>query len=149
MPNAQSFIQQCVQQTSSEVVTTTCPTTSTPSPVVTTAASSIQAEKPAVVGSEAAVPGVVSVQTLKPLAGPEGAKTGVVTLHSVGPAAVPGGTTAGTVVLQTPKPLVTSLHHTTQMNLENITPSKTARHKRTGSHDSTYMTIYKKQIHRD
>uniref|UniRef100_A0AAA9T903 TATA-box binding protein associated factor 4b n=2 Tax=Bos TaxID=9903 RepID=A0AAA9T903_BOVIN len=112
MPNAQSFIQQCVQQTSSEVVTTTCPTTSTPSPVVTTAASSIQAEKPAVVGSEAGVPGVVSVQTLKPLAGPEGAKTGVVTLHSVGPAAVPGGTTAGTVVLQTPKPLVTSLQNT-------------------------------------
>uniref|UniRef100_A0AC11CQ59 TATA-box binding protein associated factor 4b n=1 Tax=Ovis aries TaxID=9940 RepID=A0AC11CQ59_SHEEP len=111
MPNAQSFIQQCVQQTSSEVVTTTC-TTSTPSPVVTTAASSIQAEKPVGGGSEAAVPGVVSVQTLKPLAGPGGAKTGVVTLHSVGPAAVPGGTTAGAVVLQTPKPLVTSLQNT-------------------------------------
>ncbi|XFF90947.1 PREDICTED: transcription initiation factor TFIID subunit 4B [Capra hircus] len=112
MPNAQSFIQQCVQQTSSEVVTTTCTTTSTPSPVVTTAASSIQAEKPVGGGSEAAVPGVVSVQTLKPLAGPGGAKTGVVTLHSVGPAAVPGGTTAGAVVLQTPKPLVTSLQNT-------------------------------------
>ena len=111
MPNAQSFIQQCVQQTSSEVVTTTCTTTSTPSPVVTTAASSIQPEKP-VGGSEAAVPGTVSIQTLKPLAGPGGANTGVVTLHSVGPAAVPGGTTAGTVVLQTPKPLVTSLQNT-------------------------------------
>lgn len=111
MPDAQSFIQQCVQQTSSEVVTTTCTTTSTPSPVVTTAASSIQPEKP--VGcSEAAVPGTVSVQTLKPLAGPGGANTGVVTLHSVGPAAVPGGTTAGTVVLQAPKPLVTSLQNT-------------------------------------
>ncbi|OWK01548.1 TAF4B, partial [Cervus elaphus hippelaphus] len=111
MPDAQSFIQQCVQQTSSEVVTTTCTTTSTPSPVVTTAASSIQPEKP-VGGSEAAVPGTVSVQTLKPLAGPGGANTGVVTLHSVGPAAVPGGTTAGTVVLQAPKPLVTSLQNT-------------------------------------
>lgn len=111
MPDAQSFIQQCVQQTSSEVVTTTCTTTSTPSPVVTTAASSIQPEKP-VGGSEAAVPGTVSMQTLKPLAGPGGANTGVVTLHSVGPAAVPGGTTAGTVVLQAPKPLVTSLQNT-------------------------------------
>ncbi|CAI9164556.1 unnamed protein product [Rangifer tarandus platyrhynchus] len=121
MPNAQSFIQQCVQQTSSEVVTTTCTTTSTPSPVVTTAASSIQPEKP-VGGSEAAVPGTVSVQTLKPLAGPGGANTGVVTLHSVGPAAVPGGTTAGTVVLQTPKPLVTSLQNT--MTTVSLQPEK-------------------------
>uniref|UniRef100_A0A8D1VP79 TATA-box binding protein associated factor 4b n=1 Tax=Sus scrofa TaxID=9823 RepID=A0A8D1VP79_PIG len=111
LPNSQSFIQQCVQQTSSEVVIATCTTTVTPSPVVTTAVSSIQPEK-SIVGSEAATPGTVSVQTLNPLAGPGAAKTGVVTLHSVGPAAVPGGTTAGTVVLQTPKPLVTSLQNT-------------------------------------
>ncbi|XP_026983453.1 transcription initiation factor TFIID subunit 4B isoform X2 [Sagmatias obliquidens] len=110
MPNSQSFIQQCVQQTSSEVVIATCTTTVTPSPVVTTVVSSVQPEKP-IIGSEAATSGTVSVQTLNPLA-PGGAKTGVVTLHSVGPAAVPGGTTAGTVVLQTPKPLVTSLQNT-------------------------------------
>lgn len=110
MPNSQSFIQQCVQQTSSEVVVATCTTTVTPSPVVTTVVSSVQPEKP-IIGSEAATSGTVSVQTLNPLA-PGGAKTGVVTLHSVGPAAVPGGTTAGTVVLQTPKPLVTSLQNT-------------------------------------
>ncbi|XP_059974574.1 transcription initiation factor TFIID subunit 4B isoform X2 [Mesoplodon densirostris] len=110
MPNSQSFIQQCVQQTSSEVVIATCTTTVTPSPVVTTAVSSVQPEKP-IIGSEAATSGTVSVQTLNPLA-PGGAKTGVVTLRSVGPAAVPGGTTAGTVVLQTPKPLVTSLQNT-------------------------------------
>eukprot|EP00069_Balaena_mysticetus_P007676 bmy_19367T0 len=110
MPNSQSFIQQCVQQTSSEVFIATCTTAVMPSPVVTTAVSSIQPEKP-IIGSEAATSGTVSVQTLNPLA-PGGAKTGVVTLHSVGPAAVPGGTTAGTVVLQTPKPLVTSLQNT-------------------------------------
>uniref|UniRef100_A0A8C3YNG9 TATA-box binding protein associated factor 4b n=1 Tax=Catagonus wagneri TaxID=51154 RepID=A0A8C3YNG9_9CETA len=111
LPNSQSFIQQCVQQTSSEVVIATCTTAVTPSPVVTTAVSSIQPEK-SIVGSEAATPGTVSVQTLNPLPGPGTAKTGVVTLHSVGPAAAPGGTTAGTVVLQTPKPLVTSLQNT-------------------------------------
>ncbi|XP_057556324.1 transcription initiation factor TFIID subunit 4B isoform X2 [Hippopotamus amphibius kiboko] len=111
MPNSQSFIQQCVQQTSGEVIIATCTTTVTPSPVVTTAVSSVQLEK-AIIGSEAATPGTVSVQTLNPLAGPGGSKTGVVTLHSVGPAAMPGGTTAGTVVLQTPKPLVTSLQNT-------------------------------------
>ncbi|XP_061025301.1 transcription initiation factor TFIID subunit 4B isoform X2 [Eubalaena glacialis] len=110
MPNSQSFIQQCVQQTSSEVFIATCTTAVMPSPVVTTAVSSIQPEKP-IIGSEAATSGTVSVQTLNPLA-PGGAKTGVVTLRSVGPAAVPGGTTAGTVVLQTPKPLVTSLQNT-------------------------------------
>ncbi|KAB1258325.1 Transcription initiation factor TFIID subunit 4B, partial [Camelus dromedarius] len=111
LPSSQSFIQQCIQQTSGEVVIAACTTTVTASPVVTTAVASVQPEKP-VVGSEAATPGAVSVQTLNPLAGPGGAKTGVVTLHSVGPAAVPVGTTAGTVVLQTPKPLVTSLPNT-------------------------------------
>ncbi|KAF5919169.1 hypothetical protein HPG69_003809 [Diceros bicornis minor] len=111
MPNSQSFIQQCVQQTSSEIVIATCTTTVTTSPVVTTTVSSIQSEKPVVV-SGATTPKTVSVQTLNPLAVPGGAKTGVVTLHSVGPAAGPGGTTAGTVLLQTPKPLVTSIQNT-------------------------------------
>ncbi|XP_004421038.1 PREDICTED: transcription initiation factor TFIID subunit 4B [Ceratotherium simum simum] len=111
MPNSQSFIQQCVQQTSSEIVIATCTTTVTTSPVVTTTVSSIQSEKPVVV-SGATPPKTVSVQTLNPLAVPGGAKTGVVTLHSVGPAAGPGGTTAGTVLLQTPKPLVTSIQNT-------------------------------------
>ncbi|XP_019652167.2 transcription initiation factor TFIID subunit 4B [Ailuropoda melanoleuca] len=111
MPNSQSFIQQCVQQTSNEVVIATCTTTATTSPVVTTTVCSIQSEKPVVV-SGATTPITVSVPTLNPLAGPGGAKTGVVTLHSVGPAAVPGGTTAGTVLLQTPKPLVTSIQNT-------------------------------------
>ncbi|XP_006205150.1 transcription initiation factor TFIID subunit 4B isoform X1 [Vicugna pacos] len=111
LPSSQSFIQQCIQQTSGEVVIAACTTTVTASPVVTTAVASVQPEKPAI-GSEAATPGTVSVQTLNPLAGPGGAKTGVVTLHSVGPAAVPAGTTAGTVVLQAPKPLVTSLPNT-------------------------------------
>uniref|UniRef100_A0A452SPQ7 TATA-box binding protein associated factor 4b n=1 Tax=Ursus americanus TaxID=9643 RepID=A0A452SPQ7_URSAM len=111
MPNSQSFIQQCVQQTSNEVVIATCTTTATTSPVVTTTVCSIQSEKPVVV-SGATTPSTVSVPTLNPLAGPGGAKTGVVTLHSVGPAAVPGGTAAGTVLLQTPKPLVTSIQNT-------------------------------------
>lgn len=109
MPNSQSFIQQCLQQTSNEVVIATCTTPVTTSSVVTTV-SSIQSEKPIIV-SGATTPRTVSVQTLNPLADPGGAKTGVVTLHSVGPAAVPGGT-AGTVLLQTPKPLVTSVQNT-------------------------------------
>ncbi|XP_004411383.1 PREDICTED: transcription initiation factor TFIID subunit 4B isoform 1 [Odobenus rosmarus divergens] len=111
MPNSQSFIQQCVQQTSNEVVIATCTTTATTSPVVTTTVCSIQSEKPIIV-SGATTPSTMSVPTLNPLAGPGGAKTGVVTLHSVGPCAVPGGTTAGTVLLQTPKPLVTSIQNT-------------------------------------
>ncbi|XP_045880030.1 transcription initiation factor TFIID subunit 4B isoform X3 [Meles meles] len=111
MPNPQSFIQQCVQQTSNEVVIATCTTTATTSPVVTTTVCSIQSEKPIIV-SGAATPSTMSVSTLNPLAGPGGTKTGVVTLHSVGPAAVPGGTTTGTVLLQTPKPLVTSIQNT-------------------------------------
>ncbi|XP_030897528.1 transcription initiation factor TFIID subunit 4B [Leptonychotes weddellii] len=111
MPSSQSFIQQCVQQTSSDVVIATCTTTATTSPVVTTAVCSMQSEKPIIV-SGATTPSTVSVPTLNPLAGPGGAKTGVVTLHSVGPCAVPGGTTAGSVLLQTPKPLVTSIQNT-------------------------------------
>ncbi|KAF6303274.1 TATA-box binding protein associated factor 4b [Rhinolophus ferrumequinum] len=111
MPNSQSFIQQCVQQTSSEVVITTTCTTPVTTSVVTPTVSSVQSEKPILV-SGATTPRPVSVQTLNPLAGPGGAKTGVVTLHSVGPAAVPGGTTTGTVLLQTPKPLVSSIQNT-------------------------------------
>jgi len=111
MPSSQSFIQQCVQQTSNEVVIATCTTTATTSPVVTTTVCSIQSEKPIIV-SGATTPSTVSVPTLNPLVGPGGAKTGVVTLHSVGPCAAPGGTTAGTVLLQTPKPLVTSIQNT-------------------------------------
>ncbi|KAM7124910.1 transcription initiation factor TFIID subunit 4B isoform 1-T1 [Molossus nigricans] len=110
MPNSQSFIQQCVQQTSGEVVIATCTTPVTTS-VVTTTVSSVQSEKPVIVSGTTA-PRTVSVQSLNSLAGPGGAKTGVVTLHSVGPAAVAGGTTAGTVLLQTPKPLVTSIQNT-------------------------------------
>ncbi|XP_019596840.2 transcription initiation factor TFIID subunit 4B isoform X2 [Rhinolophus sinicus] len=111
MPNSQSFIQQCVQQTSSEVVITTTCTTPVTTSVVTPTVSSVQSEKPILV-SGATTPRPVSVQTLNPLAGPGGAKTGVMTLHSVSPAAVPGGTTAGTVLLQTPKPLVSSIQNT-------------------------------------
>ncbi|KAM8783751.1 transcription initiation factor TFIID subunit 4B isoform 2-T2 [Rhynchonycteris naso] len=110
MPNSQSFIQQCVQQTSGEVVIATCTTPVTTS-VVTTAVSSAQSEMPIIV-SAATTPRTVSVQSLNSLASPGVAKTGVVTLHSVGPTAVAGGTTAGTVLLQTPKSLVTSIQNT-------------------------------------
>lgn len=109
MPNSQSFIQQCVQQTSGDVVGT-CTTPVTAS-VATTTVSSVQSEKPIIV-SGATTPRTVSVQSLNSLASSGGAKTGVVTLHSVGPAAVAGGTTAETVLLQTPKPLVTSIQTT-------------------------------------
>nr|XP_055224336.1 transcription initiation factor TFIID subunit 4B isoform X1 [Gorilla gorilla gorilla] len=111
LPNSQSFIQQCVQQTSSDMVIATCTTTVTTSPVVTTTVSSSQSEKSIIV-SGATAPRTVSVQTLNPLAGPVGAKAGVVTLHSVGPTAATGGTTAGTGLLQTSKPLVTSVANT-------------------------------------
>ncbi|XP_039073482.1 transcription initiation factor TFIID subunit 4B [Hyaena hyaena] len=111
MPNSQSFIQQCVQQTGSEVAIATCTTTAATSPVVTTTVCSIQSEKP-IVASGAAAPSTVSVPALNPLAGPGGAKPGAVTLHSVGPPAAPGATAAGTVLLQTPKPLVTSIQNT-------------------------------------
>ncbi|XP_069324265.1 transcription initiation factor TFIID subunit 4B isoform X1 [Eulemur rufifrons] len=111
LPNSQSFIQQCVQQTSSEVVIATCTATVTTAPVMTTTVAPIQSEKPIIV-SGVTTPRTVSVQTLNPLAGPGGTKAGVVTLHSVGPAAVPGGTAAGTVLLQTSKPLVSSVPNT-------------------------------------
>uniref|UniRef100_I3MQ87 TATA-box binding protein associated factor 4b n=1 Tax=Ictidomys tridecemlineatus TaxID=43179 RepID=I3MQ87_ICTTR len=116
LPNSQSFIQQCVQQTSGEVVITTCTSTATP-PVATTTVSS------PIIVSGTTTSRTVSVQALNPLAGPGGAKTGVVTLHSVGPASVPGGTTAGTVLLQTSKPLVTSVPNTvTNVSLQPEKP---------------------------
>ncbi|XP_004606088.2 transcription initiation factor TFIID subunit 4B [Sorex araneus] len=111
MPNSQSFIQQCVQQTSREVVIATCTATVTPPPVVTTTISSTQGEKSLIV-SGAAPPRTVSVQTLNPGAGLVGAKTGVVTLDSVGSATVPAGTATGTMLVQTPKSLMTSIQNT-------------------------------------
>ncbi|KFO37237.1 Transcription initiation factor TFIID subunit 4B [Fukomys damarensis] len=122
LPDSQSFIQHCVQETSSEAVFATHTPTGTAPPVVTAARSSAQTEKPIIV-SAATVPTPVSVQTLNPLAGPGGAKTGLVTLHSVGPAAVPGGTTAGTVLLQTSKPLFTSVPNAvTTVSLQSENP---------------------------
>ncbi|XP_023569099.1 transcription initiation factor TFIID subunit 4B, partial [Octodon degus] len=108
LPNSQSFIQQCVQETPGRLALATCTPAVTASPVVTAAASSAQTVKPTI-ASAAAVPTPVSVQALNPLVGPAGAKAGIVTLHPVGPAAVPGGTSTGTVLLQTSKPLVTSV----------------------------------------
>ncbi|XP_040334430.1 transcription initiation factor TFIID subunit 4B [Herpailurus yagouaroundi] len=123
MPNSQSFIQQCVQQTCSEVVIATCTTTAATSPVVTTTVCSIQPEKPIIV-SGTTTASTVSVPALNPLAGPGGAKPGVVTLHSLGPPAAPGGTAAGTVLLQTPKPLVTSIQNT--VTAVSLPPEKPA-----------------------
>ncbi|XP_042531253.1 transcription initiation factor TFIID subunit 4B [Dipodomys spectabilis] len=122
LPNSRSFIEQCIQQTSGEVVIPTCTTAATTSPVVTTTVSSVQSEQPIVV-SGATVPGTVSVQTLNPLAGPGGTKAGVVTIRSVGPAAVTVGSTAGTVLLQTSKPLVTPIPNTvTSVSLQPEKP---------------------------
>ncbi|KAM4841112.1 transcription initiation factor TFIID subunit 4B [Thomomys bottae] len=111
LPNSRSFIEQCVQQTSGEVVVATCTTTATTSPVVTTTVSSIQSEHPIIV-SGTTVPRTMSVQTLNTLSGPGGTKGGVVTVCSVGPSGVPVGSTAGTVLLQTSKPLVTPIPNT-------------------------------------
>lgn len=107
MPNAQSFIQQCVQQTPSEALITTC---TTPPPVVTTI-SSVQAEKSLVV-SGTAPPRTVSIQTLNPVACPGGTKTEVVTLDSLEPATLSAGTTIGTMLVQTPKSIMTWLQNT-------------------------------------
>ncbi|XP_030192374.1 transcription initiation factor TFIID subunit 4B [Lynx canadensis] len=123
MPNSQSFIQQCVQQTCSEVVIATCTTTAATSPVVTTTVCSIQPEKPIIV-SGTTTASTVSVPALNPLAGPGGAKPGVVTLHSLGPPTAPGGTAAGTVLLQTSKPLVTSIQNT--VTAVSLPPEKPA-----------------------
>ncbi|XP_060029622.1 LOW QUALITY PROTEIN: transcription initiation factor TFIID subunit 4B [Erinaceus europaeus] len=123
IPNPQSFIQQCVQQTSGAVVLTTCNTIVTPSPVVTTV-SSLQPEKSMVV-SGATTPRTVQSSH----ADPGGAKPGIVTLHPVGAAAVSGGTAAGNVLLQTQKPLVTPAQNAvTAVSLQSEKPviSRTA-----------------------
>ncbi|XP_048219477.1 transcription initiation factor TFIID subunit 4B [Perognathus longimembris pacificus] len=111
LPNSRSFIEQCVQQTSGEVVIATCTTAATTSPVMTTTVSSVQSEQSIIV-SGATAPRTVSVQTLNSLAGPGGTKAGVVTVRSVGPATATVGSTAGTVLLQTSKPLVTPIPNT-------------------------------------
>lgn len=100
LPNSQSFIENCVQELSGEVVVPSCTTTATTSVVTSTVSP--------VLGSGAAVPRTLSVQTVNPLSGPRGANTGVVTLHPVAPA-LTGGTTPATVLLQTSKPLTTSV----------------------------------------
>nr|XP_021495596.1 transcription initiation factor TFIID subunit 4B [Meriones unguiculatus] len=106
LPNSQSFIENCVQEISGEVVIASCTTTTTTSPVVTSTVSPVLV-------SGATAPRTLSVQqTLSPLAVRGGANTGVVTLHSVAPAAATGDTTAPTVLLQTSKPLTTSVPNT-------------------------------------
>lgn len=106
LPNSQSFIENCVQEGSGDVVISSCPKTTAPSPVVTSTVSPVLV-------SGATAPRTLSVQqTLNPLAGPGGANTGVVTLHSVTPAPATGAATAATVLLQTSKPLTTSVPNT-------------------------------------
>ncbi|XP_034373543.1 transcription initiation factor TFIID subunit 4B [Arvicanthis niloticus] len=106
LPNSQSFIENCVQEVSGDVVISSCTVTTATSPVVTSTVSPVLV-------SGATAPRTLSVQqTLHSLAGPGGANTGVVTLHSVAPAAATGGTTAATVLLQTSKPLTTSVPNT-------------------------------------
>ncbi|KAL6056641.1 hypothetical protein STEG23_020368, partial [Scotinomys teguina] len=100
LPNAQSFIENCVQEISGETAIASCSTAATTSPVVTSTVSPILV-------SGTAAPRTLSVQTRNPLSGP-GASTGVGTLHPVAPA-VTGGTTPATVLLQTPKPLTAPL----------------------------------------
>ncbi|XP_036624575.1 transcription initiation factor TFIID subunit 4B isoform X1 [Trichosurus vulpecula] len=111
MPNSQSFIEQCVQQSPPQVVIPTCVAVAHPPPVVTTAVSSIHTEKPLLV-STAPTAGTVSIQTASPVAGPGGVgvvalDSRTVTLHSVSSTTSPVGVTAGTVFLQPAKPLVT------------------------------------------
>ncbi|XP_051030687.1 transcription initiation factor TFIID subunit 4B [Phodopus roborovskii] len=105
LPNSQSFIENCVQEISSEVVVASCTTTATTSPVVTSTVSPVLV-------SGATAPRTLSVQTLNALSGPGGANTGVVALHSVTPGAVTGGSTPATVLLQTSKPLTPSVPNT-------------------------------------
>lgn len=102
LPNSQSFIENCVQELSGEVVAPSCTTTATTSVVVTSTVSPV-------LGSGAAAPRTLSVQTLNPPPGPGGANTGVVTVRPVASAAVTGGAAPATVLLQTSKPLTTSV----------------------------------------
>ncbi|KAL1773837.1 transcription initiation factor TFIID subunit 4B [Sigmodon hispidus] len=117
LPNSQSFIENCVQEISGEVVIASCSTTATMSPVVTSTVSPVFV-------SGATAPRTMSAQTLNSLSGSRGANTGVVTLHSVAPAAVTGGTTPATVVLQTSKPLTTSVPNT--VTTVSLQPEKPA-----------------------
>ncbi|XP_020824388.1 LOW QUALITY PROTEIN: transcription initiation factor TFIID subunit 4B [Phascolarctos cinereus] len=94
MPNSQSFIEQCVQQSPPQVVIPTCATVTHPPPVVTTTISSIHMEKPLLVSAAPTV-GTVSIQTASPVAGPGG--VGVVTFHSGSPVTGAGGSTVGAV----------------------------------------------------
>ncbi|XP_074059129.1 transcription initiation factor TFIID subunit 4B isoform X2 [Macrotis lagotis] len=96
MPNSQSFIEQCVQQTPPQVVIPTCATVTHPLPVVTTTISSIHTEKPLLVSS-ASTAGTVSIQTVNPMTSPEG--VGVVALRSESPVTGVGGTTVGAVAV--------------------------------------------------
>ncbi|XP_043831016.1 transcription initiation factor TFIID subunit 4B [Dromiciops gliroides] len=101
MPNSQSFIEQCVQQASPQVVIPTCATATHLPPVVTTAISSIHTEKPLLV-SAAPTAGTVSIQTASPVAGPGG--VGVVALHSASPLTGAGGPTVGAVAVHPVNP---------------------------------------------
>ncbi|XP_036061186.1 transcription initiation factor TFIID subunit 4B isoform X2 [Onychomys torridus] len=101
LPSSQSFIENCVQEVSGEVVIASCSTTATASPVVTSTISPVLV-------SGATAPRTLSIQTSNPLSGPGGANAVAGTLHSVVPAAVAGGPPA-TVLLQTSKPLTTSV----------------------------------------
>ncbi|XP_074133066.1 transcription initiation factor TFIID subunit 4B isoform X2 [Sminthopsis crassicaudata] len=115
MPSSQSFIEQCVQQTPSQVVIPTCATVTYPPPVVTTAVSSIHTEKPVHVSTAPTV-GTVSIQTASPMAstggigvvalrsgspviGAGGPTVGAVAVHPINPASVPGGVTSKAVTL--------------------------------------------------
>ncbi|XP_007487642.1 transcription initiation factor TFIID subunit 4B isoform X1 [Monodelphis domestica] len=95
MPNSQSFIEQCVQQTPPQVVIPTCATATHPPPVVTTAISSLHTEK-ALLVSAAPTASPVSIQTASPVAGPGG---GVVPLRSGSPVTRAGGPTVGAVAV--------------------------------------------------
>ncbi|XP_068955935.1 transcription initiation factor TFIID subunit 4B [Petaurus breviceps papuanus] len=100
MPNSQSFIEQCVQQSPPQVVT--CATVTHPSPVVTTAISSIHTEKPLLVSAAPTV-GTVSIQTVSPLVGP--GSVGVVALSSGSPITGAGGPTVGAVAVHPANPV--------------------------------------------
>ncbi|XP_015857086.3 transcription initiation factor TFIID subunit 4B isoform X1 [Peromyscus maniculatus bairdii] len=101
LPNSQSFIENCVQEVSGEVVIASCSTAATTSPVLTSTVAPVL-----VSGAAAAAARALSVQTRNPLSGPGGANAGAGALRPVVPAAVAGGAPA-TVVLQTSRPLTT------------------------------------------
>ncbi|XP_072460555.1 transcription initiation factor TFIID subunit 4B isoform X2 [Notamacropus eugenii] len=102
MPNSQSFIEQCVQQSPPQVIIPTCAAVTHPPPVVTTAISSIHTEKSLLV-SAAPTAGTVSIQTASPVAGPGG--VGVVALRSGSPITGAGGPTVGAVAVHPVNPV--------------------------------------------